>query len=213
MSSTNELTPEDLERFIKQSFTLHHLPLDRCSQVLLSQLARMPDYGGINYPFQFVEHEIAHLEGWEKTQTKPATKFKKSGKLCGFMHKHFFVPGYGHFGENVMNAWALNRQNSNKFSEMAIRVAKPYTSEGQNTLEELWKYSGEVAREVIRGEGGLEDRFADEQGTGDWLIFIPHEGKNYYLCIAKHNEDEFILGALKFCVLDFPFLEKILGSK
>lgn len=213
MAKTDEFTREDFERFIKRSFSLHHLPIDRCSRVLFSQLAHMRDYGGMNYPFQFVEREIAHLEGLEQTQTKPAMPFKKSGKLSGFMHKHFFVPGYGHLGVNVMNAWSLDRPNSKKFSEMALRLAKPYATEGQNTREELWKFSGELAHEVMRGKGGLEDRFASEDGTGDWLVFISHEGKNYYLCIARHGEDEFILGALKSCILEYPFLEVILKSR
>ena len=36
--------------------------------------------------------------------------------------------------------------------------------------------------------GGLDDRAAARRMTGDWIIFAKHEGQNYYLGVATHNE-------------------------
>lgn len=210
---TVSVTIQEIEVFIRESFRRQNLPLARSSRVLISQLAHMPDYGGMNQPFQFVEREIAHLEGMHGTQTKPAMPFNEKGKLHGFMHKHFWVPGYEHLGINAQIAWELFSGNSKKFSEMALRIAKPYATNGENTLEEKRKFSGELTQEFMYGKGGLLERFNNGKGTGDWLIFVEYDGNKYYLCIAKHDEDEFILHALKSCILDFPFLETMLVDR
>jgi hypothetical protein len=213
MQYMTKMSVVQFEEFIKKSFSRHHLLIERCSQVLFSQLAHMPGYGGINHPFQFVEREILYLEGRGKTETKPASPFKKSGKLRGLMHKHFYISGYGHLGINARNAWEFDRQNSKTFSEMALQLAKPYATDADtNTNDELKSFSEELAREFMHGEDGVKDRFAKEKGTGDWLIYTPHQLKNYYLCIAKHNEDDFILGALRDCVHEFSFLKEVLDQ-
>jgi hypothetical protein len=107
------------------------------------------------------------------------------------MHKHFFVPGYEHLGINAQLAWKLSDQNSHKFLQMALRIAKRYKNSSQ-TPDELWKFSGEVANEFA---DGVRNRLSGN-ATGDWIIYITHEGRNYHLCIAKHGEDEFILSTI-----------------
>lgn len=206
--------PHDLiqfENYIRDSFSRHGLPIDRCSQILFSQLAHMPAYRGLNSPFQFVEREIMHLEGLAQTITKPAMPFKKSGKLAGFMHKHFCVPGYEHLGVNALLAWQLGKAGSKKLTDMALRIAKPYADVEQNK-EVLLKFSGEIARAVVFGPGGLQDRQSSAKATGDWIIYASHQGQNYYLCISKHDEYDFILEALKLCGAQYPFVTALLNS-
>lgn len=199
------LTEEKIECLIKESFVRNHIPIERCSTVLFSQLVHMPEYGGMNSPFQFVEREIAHLEGFGKTQTKPATAFSSKGKLRGFWHKHFLVPGYGHLGINTKVAWGMHKDGLGRLPDLAVRLENPNASHNE-ILEEARKASLKIAREIIYGKGGFIQRLENEKGTGDWLIFNKHQGKNYYLCIAKHNEDDFILQALRNCISDFPFI-------
>ena len=166
----------------------------------------MPNYRwGINYPFQFVEQEIMHLEGLGRTSTQPAAPLKR--RLRGFMHKHFVVPGYEHLGINAQLEWKLADQNSQKLSQMALRIAKRYKNASQ-TADGLWKFSGEVANEIVEG---LRDRLSGK-ATGDWIIYVTHEDRNYYLCIAKHGEDEFILNTIKLCAAEFPFINDILTA-
>jgi hypothetical protein len=198
---------DQLQEFILHSFSCRGLPIDRCSQIIFSQLAHMPNYGwGINYPFQFVEQEIMHLEGLGRTSTKPAATFK--GKLSGFMHKHFYVPGYEHPGVNARLAWQLDKSNSKKASQMVLRIAKQHKNSGQTT-DELWKFSGQVANEFVKG---LRDRLLGN-ATGDWIVYGTHEGRNYYLCIAKHREDDFTLNTIKLCAIEFPFINDVLTAE
>ena len=190
------------QSYIVETFSRKGVPVNRCSQILFSQLARMPNYGGVNYPLQFVEREIMHLEGLGQTRTKPAAPLR--GQLRGFMHKHFFVPGYEHLGVNARLAWKLDNNNSRKFSQMASSIAKRYKDE--QTTDGLWKFSGEIAAAFTKG---LTDRLSGT-GTGDWIIYITHETRNYYLCIAKHGENDFILNTITLCAAEFPFINDIL---
>jgi hypothetical protein len=45
--------------------------------------------------------------------------------------------------------------------------------------------------------------------TGEWIVFVEHEGQNYYICLATHNGgDDEILGYIRnICHLEFPFLK------
>lgn len=199
-------SPHDIDfltNFIKDSFAKNGLPVIRCSQVLFSQLVHMPEYGGINYPFQFVEHEIKHLEGLGPSKTKLPTFFKNS-KLKQFQHKHFYVPGYEHPARNAQESWKLNNPSSQKFTQMALKIAKQYAN--ASTEAELREFSSKIADEFISGKGSLTDRLSNAKGTGDWIVFIRNNNENYYLCIAKHGEDDFILEAIKYCIIDFPFI-------
>jgi len=206
------MTIEEFESFIRQSFALRGLPAERCSQILFSQLAHMPAYGGLNHPFQFVEREIMELEGMGTGQgsTKPAAPFRASGRLSGLMHKHFFVPGYEHLGVNAKLAWKLDDPKSGKASEMISRIAKRY-QEIPFDAKVAEDFSRELAQEFVYGAHGVLDRLSGK-GTGDWIVYVPHDGKNYYLCIAKHDEDDFILDAVKRCAGDFPFIDELIPS-
>jgi hypothetical protein len=211
MSESAQSESAQFEDYIRSSFLRHGLAVERCARILFSQLAYMPAYRGLNFPFQFVEREIRHLEGLANTETKPAKPFNKSGKLSGFMHKHFCVPGYEHLAVNATLAWQLQKSGSRKFTEMALKIAKPY-ADVQQTPDQLLKFSGEIARAVVSGPGGLQERQSSGRATGDWIVFASHEGQNYYLCIAKHDEDDFILETLRLCTSQFPFVGKIIGE-
>jgi hypothetical protein len=160
----------------------------------------------MNHPFQFVGHEIKHLEGLGTTLTKPPRPFRQEGQLRGFMHKHFYVPGYEHLGVNAMLAWKLGSTNSGKFSQMARKIAKHYKN--RNGLEDKKQFAAELANEFRKG---VQERLSGN-ATGNWLVYLPHESENYYLCIAKHGEDEFILNAIKSCAAEFPFINAVLAS-
>ena len=46
--------------------------------------------------------------------------------------------------------------------------------------------------------------------TGEWLIYKKYQGKNYYMCLAKHDEgDENIYkNRIRPCLIEFPELNK-----
>lgn len=58
--------------------------------------------------------------------------------------------------------------------------------------------------------GGLTDRSAVSKMTGDWIVFGRHEGQNFYLDLASHeegNDPAGLLGKLRDAnAWEFPFL-------
>jgi hypothetical protein len=202
---------KQFERTIRQSFVRHSLPVDRCSNILFSQLAYMPPYGGFNLPFQFVEREIGYLEGLHgHTATKPAEPFGRNGILYGFMHKHFFVPGYDHLGMNAQLAWKINDPKSEKLDQLLSSLRKRHGK--LNNPDKVQEFSRDLGLSMVYGAGGVNERLSGS-GTGDWIVYVTQEGKNYYLCIAKHGEDDFILEAIKRCCVDFPFLSELIKNR
>jgi hypothetical protein len=197
-------TAEQLEDFIRERFVWGGLPVDRCSSLLFQQLARMPNRGFVNMPFQFVQQEIRYLEGSGETSTKPAKPFSKKGPLNGLMHKHFFVSTYEHLGINAKLAWNLDDPNSPKFHAMLNRVMKPYRSRTLSGADAL-QLSKKITNELMSGPGGIKTRLSGK-ATGDWIVYLTHEGRNYYLCIAKHEEEPFVLDAVRHCLPEFPFI-------
>ena len=208
MSATAcDLAYKQFEALIREVFLRHGLPVERCSDLLFSQLAYMPLYPGLNYPFQFVEREVSHLEGLQLSNTKAAEPFSDKGPLSGFMHKHFYVQGYEHLGINARLAWKLDKPHSGKLPQLIRQISKKYKARnGETALQEL---SAELAREFVYGTNGV---FALLSGkaTGNWIVYLPYKCKNYYLCIAKHHEDDFIVDALKQCVAQFSFVAEVL---
>ncbi|MGC2656408.1 MAG: hypothetical protein WA324_00415 [Bryobacteraceae bacterium] len=199
---------DQFENYVRLSFSRHRLPVERYSQTLFSQLPHMPGYGCVNRPFQFVEYEIRCLEGLGDSSTKPAQSFSEKGQLHGFMHKHFFVPGYKHLGVNAELAWKLDKPNSGKLPQMIQQVAKRHNN--NRTEADTQQFSAELAKKFVYGPDGLLYRLSGK-ATGDWIIFLPHESKNYYLCIAKHDEDDFILEAIQQCAAESPFITDVLA--
>jgi hypothetical protein len=63
--------------------------------------------------------------------------------------------------------------------------------------------------------GNLGRRSEDAKWTGEWLIFVPHQGANYYLSIGSHNEGDVRLREQieEVCFHEFPFLRDILTKR
>ena len=43
-----------------------------------------------------------------------------------------------------------------------------------------------------------EERNAQKGMTGEWIVYKPVNGKNYYLMLATHSNDEFIEKTIKY---------------
>ena len=71
-----------------------------------------------------------------------------------------------------------------------------------------------VSRNLASAVVGLyAERSRDQRLTGEWIVYARHEGRNYYLCLARHDEeDATIFDRIKNgCVDEFPFLYSQLG--
>ncbi|WP_395449050.1 hypothetical protein ACHMW7_03845 [Aminobacter sp. UC22_36] len=128
-------------------------------------------------------------------RTKPAAPFKRP-PLLGLWHKHFFDARF--LAGNYLLA-ASTRERVNHVME-AIRL-----SEGQPKETIL-------SRLVAAGwTEPVERRFAEGKATGEWVVYLPRDGKNYYLACSKHRRSpdeqyQLLDGILATCTIDFPEL-------
>jgi hypothetical protein len=160
-----------------------------------------------------VMDEVAYLEDPAKarpTSTKPAKKF--SGPILGrFWHKHFTDARF--LAQNVQNQWfgayaekhELLGAEIRKFFESFGEIAGAYLDE-----KDARAAAGRLAHEIVIG--GMSRRTARKAMTGEWLIYFVHNGKNYYLDIATHDEqlnEAALYERLRDdCEWEFPFAFK-----
>jgi hypothetical protein len=138
-------------------------------------------------------HTIGNLEkGEPPSGIKPATQFRRM-PLKGLWHKHYFSARF--LPQNILLALSKNG-----FEDLLKEVIDPsQLSAAKQMIEEL-------ARRVA--EEPAEERAAANKLTGEWVVFIEHDGKNYYLACPTHDVgDEALFNAImKHCVRDFPKL-------
>ena len=144
-------------------------------------------------PHEVLE-SIKHLEDGEpETGIKPATQFKNL-PLKGLWHKHFFAANF--LVQNIVLGLGKNG-----LEKLVNEVMDPSKSPviTREMIEEL-------AHRVTNDP--LEKRNADKKMTGEWIVYIRHNGNNYYLCCNTHNaEDQFIFDRIMgICINDFPDL-------
>lgn len=169
----------------------------RLSDLLIEQLR----WGCVNnhiHPEKVI-HEIDILEGVSKSKshTKPEDPFSR-GVLNkkGLWKKHFFQAGF--IGKNIMNALQFDRKKSKFFEQLVRLVAKKTKSPEQ--------FSFVLSDAIVRGVFGA--KITQGELTGEWIVFKKHQGENYYLTVASHDEDENVIfqRILTGCQSQFPFL-------
>jgi hypothetical protein len=147
---------------------------------------------------QLVLDELDSLEGIRgDSRTKTETQFKYP-PLHPFWHKHFTAPR--HMLRNIGIRWALDGERQRDLDAMIKDVQENYGRDPDHWPGVL------VHRFVLDG-------YADRASwglTGDWIILAKHQGQNYYLDLATHEEgheaqrlyEKLRLGS----AAEFPFL-------
>ena len=154
--------------------------------------------------------EIAYMEApavARPTSTKPATKFR--GAILGrFWHKHFTDARF--LGHNLQNQWWGPYATKNQTLSATIREAMEALGdfEGDSYSEaQAHQVAGRIAHDIVIG--GMEKRATRKAMTGEWIIYYPHDGMNYYLGLAHHEEqkdERALYDRLKSeCAWEFPF--------
>lgn len=188
-----------------------HLGMDegilrRISGLMILQLYASHMSGREN-PFIIVA-EIFCLEGKPlrgESRTKPPTMFNRKPYLRGLWHKHYHGAGLDVMARNIQIAlknYGLPRLKAKVEESMKSGEERFFTAEdavliAHEAVTENWK------------------RRADEQKmTGHWIIYAIYGGKNYYLSLGRHTDDEADLRRQidMICLAQFPFLSEILSS-
>ncbi len=190
----------DLDHFI-EFIGLRRVAAGRCSILLALQLFAAFEARRLD-PSRVVR-EIEYLEGSRASHTKPATPFT-GPHLRGLWHKHFMPNGIPTIARNLRNA----------IYEYGLPWLEDQVREAQASGEERY-LSDEMIRRAVDDavHGNLERRSNASKLTGEWIVFVPHEGVNHYLAIARHTDGDEGLRKqiLNVCCHEFPFLQEVLA--
>jgi hypothetical protein len=149
---------------------------------------------GCGVPPHAILDAVRELEdGKQRIATKPATPFKNM-PLRGLWHKHYFC---AHFlATNISLGLGKNGM---------MRIIKE-VMDPRNSPVITEEMEWELLRRVT--DEPFEQRSANKQLTGEWIIYLPHNGKNYYLCCGTHDDGDQAIyeSIMQLCVIDFPDL-------
>ena len=153
-----------------------------------------------------VVNEVRALEGIaQPSSLKGPIRFKYP-PLKGLWHKHYLPDGLPTMTRNVQNALRV----------YGLPYFRTMIDEARATGEQRFvtaEHVRHIANDAVHGN--LQRRIADHTMTGEWIIYAKHEGENYYLCLATHDEATHALVRQQInaiCCKEFPFLSALLAS-
>lgn len=183
-----------------------------CAHRLVYELAghwcRMPQMLGDKLLLVDVHAVLDQIGAMEKAPmtravpTKPETPF--SGPLTGLWHKHWFQASF------------LVRNLAEEFGQRGMApVFKRWTEqygkrgwEGRLVDEEMAKLIAHaVVDDHLESRAGSAAKGAQSRLTGEWIIFAKSQGRNIYLTLGAHGEDNSeILSRCMPAAREFPEL-------
>jgi hypothetical protein len=194
------VTHEEIQQFAEAIGLARAVP-GRCSTILMFDLYVRAFFPVPGDPRKIVA-EIRALEGLGRSVgTKPAEAFKHP-PLRGLWKKHYLVGGMGSLGANIQIGFGRKQK------ELRRIVAQHWNPKTAHLPPEV------VSRNIADAVVGLYAGRSRADGlTGEWIVYAQHEGRNYYLCLALHDEgDAAIFDRIRNgCIGEFPFLQPELG--
>lgn len=137
---------------------------------------RLLDASNPHFNHFSVLDELDYLEGIKQNSRTKTEKQFKNKPLYPFWHKHFFLAK--HLSKNISVRWNLHDGGNRDLTNLLDEVTENY---GESP--DVWP-NFLTHRLVVQG---FKER-ALRGLTGDWIIFAKHDGKNFYLDLATHEE-------------------------
>jgi hypothetical protein len=169
------LSRQELLNWASESLAFYQLDLSRISTVYLAQVYALESHR-IFDSFDLT-HPIKVLEGSTNLDGTPPAKQFKHAPLTGLYKKHFtsarFIP------QNLYN-FQLSKFSDQYFQEAldeASRRSSGYVDDA---------FTGYLVHQMTIPP--IEMRNRANRLTGEWVVFHRHEGRNYYLTLASHEE-------------------------
>jgi hypothetical protein len=187
----------ELRQFV-EAIGLERVASGRCSRAFMFHiycLHIVPTLPGD--PIKIVA-EVQGLESnVEKFGTKPAEQFQHP-PLRGLWKKHYLVGGMPSLVKNIKPAFGKKNRELRRIIEENHNPSTAHLSPQQ------------ISESLASAVTNLyAERANDQKLTGEWIIVAKHEEKNYYLCLAQHNEDDAaIFERARSCAAEFSFLLK-----
>lgn len=190
---------------LKKRVALSQIYSSRISQCLALRLQLLSSLRRVN-KFSVLD-EIAFLEKTptcRPTGTKAAEKFR--GPILGrFWHKHYFDSI--HLPQNFYNKWFGDYAVKHRLLNKELREILLGDVDDSDMEEYRLVMANRISHAVVYG--GIESRRRRGALTGEWIVYYVHNGMNYYLDLAGHeeiSEPQKLLDRLKSeCEWEFPF--------
>lgn len=189
---------KELEAFASQDLGFYGLDISRISMVFLAQVLQFRVHRTID-TFCLLD-EVKYLERLKSSTATKAVETFKHQPLKGLKKKHFFNAAF--VLENMNAHWGFSYGGNKRLDEV---INEAFDRNATGYVDE--ELCGFLAHAMTFG--ALENRNQGKGLTGEWIVFQEYEGKNFYLTIAAHTEDDQAI----FCrvqdawELDFPFLK------
>ncbi len=151
-----------------------------------------------------VVREIEFLEGIGRPiQLKPPSPFNYP-PLKGLSHKHYLEDGFAGMAINLRKGI---RKYGLPLFKQRMHEAKEVGEERYVTVDDC----NSLANDAVQGNW---IRLASaEELTGEWIVYVEHDGVNYYLCLGMHDKnrhDDLRKQIDTVCCHEFPFLTALL---
>ncbi len=198
----NDVTGE-IEALI-QMIRLDQIAPGRYSSLLVAHLFGGFKAGSIDP--HMVAREIQALEGKKRTGLRPSSRFLHP-PLKGLWHKHYMQPGMAFLARNVQRG----------LKDYGIPYLKQKVREAEASGEERF-FSANDAAAIAKDAavGNFMRLQADDDITGEWIIFAVHEEQNYYLSLGTHDKSAHehlrdLIDAI--CCREFSWLQATLAER
>lgn len=188
----------ELLALARNEFAFYGLELTKISTVFLAQVIQIKSSGSVDI-FNITD-EIKALEGVKpKRSTRKERMFSENSILKGLHYTHFmdarFMPA------NIASEFGYRNGGNKRLDNLIYKLFRKHEGEYVNEgFAQALAHEGTI--------GAFERRAARGALTGEWIVFVKHKGKRYYLSLAAHSEsNEDIFSRVKIAIsMDFPFL-------
>lgn len=175
----------------------------RCSKILVEQLAKHRCNLGEAFGEKVEFYNASELcELIELMEVGKVEGESFNGDILRGFHKthHGSYSSYGYsIGRNIKEFWFKNK-----------KIRRALISDYQEILDKYGEQNISVIMNVMHTKA-IHEKSANGELKGEWLIYKRFNDRNYYLCLATHDEgDENIYSTkLEQCLLEFPELNEI----
>jgi hypothetical protein len=192
------ISREELKRYAEDTIAFYGLDISRISTVFMAQIYQLGISGALN--INAILDEVKYLEGKKETSRTGEAKPLRGKQLKGLYKKHFTDARF--IMKNIGLHLGVESGNTENLEKIIHEAA-------------LKKDAGCSEHEIVNylthhlTAGAYQER-SKKALTGEWIVFKKHEGKNYYLVLAEHGNDELVSSYVRLAYeMDFKFLLNI----
>ncbi|HEY5602207.1 MAG TPA: hypothetical protein VIM41_03785 [Gammaproteobacteria bacterium] len=192
------ISREELSRYAESNLAFHGLDLDRISSIFVAQIYQLERNRVLNI-FGIMD-EVKHLEGIKRSTSTGKERPFNGAVLNGLHKKHFTDARF-----ILKNIGIHLGYENGKTARLDLIIRQAFERNTSGYVDD--DFVSYIAHHTT--VGAYEER-ARKSLTGEWIVFKKHEGRNFYLTLAAHDEgDEDIRRRVEMAYeFDFPFLQE-----